>query len=88
MSGREEGFYHIQGEIERVGKSRRSLWLNLKQGPSVRIDWSDWDLFKPWRVDELQGKRLEVRGWVYRRKGQQRMQVRHPASVEWLESDT
>lgn len=86
MGGHEEGFYHIQGEVERIGKSRRSLWVELKQGPTIRIDWSDWHLFKDWDPDELVGKRLEARGWIYRRKGQQRMQVRHPAAVRRLDS--
>ncbi len=88
MNGQEEGFFHIQGEVGRIGKSRRSLWLNLKSGPSLRIDWSDWHLFSKWRMDELEGRRLAVRGWVYHRNGQQRMQVQHPASVEWLDKET
>ncbi len=85
LLGNEEGFHLLYGRIERIGKSRRSLWLNLAQGPALRIDWSDWKNFHGLDPAGLPGKRLEVRGWLYRRKGQQRMQVRHPAAIRWLE---
>ena len=84
LSGDEEGFHLIRGRIERIGKSRRSLWLNLVRGPALRIDWSDWRDFPQHDPDTLQGKQLEVRGWLYHRKGQQRMQVRHPSAIRWL----
>ena len=85
LSGKEEGFYLIRGRIGRIGESRRSLWLNLSKGPALRIDWHDWQAFEDLEPDDLSGKQLEVRGWLYRRKGQQRMQVRHPSSIRWLD---
>jgi endonuclease YncB( thermonuclease family) len=85
LSGKEEGFHLIRGRIGRIGKSRRALWLNLVQGPALRIDWRDWRAFTVLEPDALSGKRLEVRGWLYRRKGRQRMQVRHPSAIRWLE---
>ena len=85
MQGQETGFHLLHGRIGRVGKSRRSLWLDLRQGPAIRIDWSDWDYFKDWDLQALEGRRLEVRGWLYLRKGQQRLQVRHPAAISWLD---
>ena len=86
MHGREEGFHLIRGVIGRIGKSRRSLWLNLHQGPAIRIDWSDWKQFDGWQLDTLEERPLEVRGWIYRRNGQQRLQVRHPAAIMWLDT--
>lgn len=85
MDAQVEGFYLIRGQIERIGKSRRALWLNLRQGPAIRIDWTDWDNFKGWNPDDFPGRRLEARGWIYLHKGQQRMQVRHPAAIQWLD---
>jgi endonuclease YncB( thermonuclease family) len=85
LTGKEEGFYLIEGRIGRIGKSRNALWLNLVQGPALRIDRRNWQEFTDFAVDDLSGKRLEVRGWLYHRKGQQRMSVRHPASLHWLE---
>ncbi|MCF6282677.1 MAG: thermonuclease family protein [Candidatus Polarisedimenticolaceae bacterium] len=78
------GFYLLQGLIKRVGKSRRSLWLNLEGGVALRIDWQDMHSFPGLQVDALEGRRLEARGWIYRRKGERRIQLRHQAAVRWL----
>ncbi len=86
MSGHETGFHHIQGEIIKISRSRRSLWFNFRKGPALRIDWSDWMHFKHWKPEDLLGRRLEVRGWIYQRKGQQRIQVRHPAALKWIDA--
>jgi endonuclease YncB( thermonuclease family) len=85
LAGQEQGFHLLRGHIQRIGKSRRALWLNLEQGPALRIDWQDWDHFKGMQPADLLDKHLEVRGWLYRRKGQQRMQVRHPSYIQWLD---
>jgi endonuclease YncB( thermonuclease family) len=85
LSGREEGFHLIRGRVGSTTKSRRSLWLNLEEGPALRIDWRDWRAFTDLDADALSGRALEVRGWLYRRKGQQQMQVRHPSAIQWLQ---
>ena len=85
LSGKEAGFYLIRGRIGRIGNSRKALWLNLVQGPALRIDRRDLPEFADLDTDDLVGKRLEVRGWIYRRSGQQRMNVRHPSSIHWLD---
>ncbi|MGD8588029.1 MAG: thermonuclease family protein [Chromatiales bacterium] len=85
LSTQEDGFRLIRGRVGRIGKSRRSLWLNLEQGPALRIDLRDWQAFPDLEPDALAGRRLEVRGWLYHRKGQQRMQVRHPSAIQWLD---
>jgi endonuclease YncB( thermonuclease family) len=84
LTGRETGFHLLRGVVDRIGKGRRSIWLELRQGPAIRIDRDDWEQFDGWRFDELEGRRLEVRGWLYRTKGRQRLQVRHPAAIERL----
>jgi len=84
LTGQETGFVLLQGSIGRIGKSRSALWLNLVKGPALRIEWRDWQAFSVSDPESLAGKRLEVRGWLYRRKGQQRMQVRHPSAIRWL----
>jgi endonuclease YncB( thermonuclease family) len=80
-----EGFHLIRGRIRRVGNSRRALWLNLHGGLALRVDSPDLQYFADLETDARQGRALEVRGWIYRRKGEQRMQLRHPASLRWLE---
>ena len=79
-----EGFRLVRGRIQRVGNSRRSLWLNLEGGLALRIDRQDLDYFPKLQEQTLVGRELEVRGWIYRRNGEQRMQVRHGVAIRWL----
>ena len=85
LKGNESGFRLFRGEIDRVGKSRRAIWLNLKAGPALRIDHNDWrSYFEGWDTDRLPGRPLEARGWISGSKGQQRMRIHHPADIRWL----
>jgi hypothetical protein len=61
------------------------VWLNLEGGLALRITWKDWENFSIQALDTLVGRTLEVRGWIYRRKLAQRLQVRHPSSIRWLD---
>ncbi len=86
------GFHIITGKITRIGKSKRSLWLNFphrpgegrREGFAVRISRKDLDYFNVWHPKDLQGKTIIVRGWIYLNKKQQVMQLRHPGSLEFL----
>jgi micrococcal nuclease len=78
------GFHLLQGVIKRVGKSKRALWLNLKGNVALRIDWLDMEWFPNLEIDSLKGRRVEVRGWIYRRKGEQRIRLRHQADLRLL----
>ena len=79
-----EGFHLVQGRIRRVGNSRRALWLNLHGGLALRVDRPDLQYFSDLEADARLGRALEVRGWIYRRKGELRMQLHHPAALRWL----
>lgn len=86
LAKRAAGFHLVRGKIKRIGKSRRSLWLNLHGGVALRIDWGDLqDYFPQVDIERWVGRSLEVRGWVYHRKGEKRLQVRHPAAIKWLD---
>ncbi len=78
------GFYLLQGVVKRVGKSKRSLWLNLEGSVALRIDWLDLSWFPDLDVSQLEGQRVEARGWIYRRKGKQRIWLRHQAAIRIL----
>ncbi len=84
LSANAEGFHLARGRIRRVGNSRRALWLNLHGGLALRVDRPDLQYFSDLEADARPGRALEVRGWIYRRKGERRMQLRHPASLRWL----
>jgi len=78
------GFYLLQGVVKRVGRGKRSLWLNLEGGIALRIDWLDLSWFPDLHVGQLEGQRVEARGWIYRRKGKQRIRLRHQAAIRIL----
>jgi endonuclease YncB( thermonuclease family) len=84
LLGDESGFHILTGYIERVGESRSGVWLDLEGGLALRITWDDWDDFGIDDPESLLHTGLEVRGWIYHRNGQQRIRVRHPASIRWL----
>ena len=87
-----EGFRVIQGRIEVVGEGRFTLWPNFtrlpgeapREGVTLRILHQHLDQFTTWQPQELAGKRIEARGWLYRDGRQLVMNVRHPDAVRWL----
>lgn len=85
LKGSETGFHILTGNIIRVGQSRSGVWLNLDGDLALRITWSDWERFGIDDPQSLRDASLEVRGWIYRRNGNQRISVRHPSSIRWLE---
>jgi micrococcal nuclease len=84
LSGRERGFQIVEGTIIRVGKSRRSIWINLAGKFAIRIDRIDAYRFPFHDFASLKGKRVIIRGWLYKHKGELRMRVRHPVDFKIL----
>ncbi len=76
------GFHFVRGRLSRVGHSKTALWLNLGERFALRIHKKDLTYFKQGQFEQLIGRELTVRGWIYSRKGQQRMNLHHPASLE------
>ncbi|MBL3590679.1 MAG: thermonuclease family protein [gamma proteobacterium endosymbiont of Lamellibrachia anaximandri] len=76
-----EGFRLLHGRVEESQNSRRSIWLKLA-GVKIRIDRSDLDYFNDWQPKGLLGQLIEVRGWIRRYKGHQRIRVRHPSAIK------
>lgn len=79
------GFRLVRGRVQRIGESRANLWLNLSRHMAVRIPKADLGYFAGLDPRDLAGRRLEVRGWIYRRRGELRMTVRHPAALTLLD---
>jgi len=79
------GFRIVLGVVERVGESRQAIWLNLPNRVAIRVNKNNLSYFKNHLdVRALEGKKLKVRGWLYERRGELRMQVYHPAALEIL----
>jgi len=75
------GFRRVNGTVSRIGESRSAYWLNLGRGFALRLPKTDIDAF-PYPPGSLKNKTLTVRGWIYSRHGELRMNLRHPASIE------
>lgn len=80
------GFRRITGTVSRLGESRTAYWLNLGKTFALRLPKSDQHYF-PFAPASLMGKTLTVRGWVYLRHDELRMNLRHPASIENISED-
>lgn len=76
------GFHRVSGRIERVGESREAWWLAL-DGLTLRVRKSDWEYFEASAPERWRGRHLTVRGWIYRVDDRARMDLRHPASIDW-----
>lgn len=79
------GFRLVTGQVQRVGESRGNVWLNLAARFAVRIPRDDLVYFGALDPRTLAGRRLEVRGWIYQRRGELRITVRHPAALRLMD---
>lgn len=79
------GYHLVTGSVQRVGESRGNLWLNLAPHVAVRIPKDDLIYFGALDPRSLAGRRLEVRGWIHRRRGELRITVRHPSALTILD---
>ena len=79
------GFRLVTGRVQRVGESRNNVWLNLSRHMAVRIPKEDLAWFGDDDPRRLSGRRLEVRGWIHKRRGELRMTVRHPSALRVLD---
>jgi endonuclease YncB( thermonuclease family) len=87
LSRHARGFRIVRGKVERIGEGRQNLWLNLAGGIALRIDKKDLPWFEQQNPRSLAGKTVIARGWIYSRKGEQRMRVHHPYALELLNDD-
>jgi endonuclease YncB( thermonuclease family) len=79
------GFYIIKGRVERIGESKKSLWLNLPARVAARIDKQDLLHFKDIiDVHTLKGRLVKLRGWLYQRRGELQMRIYHPSALELI----
>ena len=76
------GYRLIRGTVVRVGEGPRNIWLNLRGAVALRIAKRDLQYFDASPLQQLTGKKILARGWLYQRKDQLRMQVRHPAALQ------
>lgn len=74
------GYRLVSGRVERIGRSRKSVWLNLEGPVAVRIPRKYLEAFGD--VERFKGRRVTARGWVRRYRDTLQLTVRHPADLE------
>lgn len=82
LSANDKGFHIIEGQVTRVGNSKKSIWLNFNTHFAVRIARKNLTRFANTRFKELQGRTLQVRGWMYTYKDKKIIQLRHSSMFE------
>ncbi len=96
LTAESTGFHRVQGEIVRVGESKKSIWLNfapddadvkaaLYRGTALRIARSDLGYFAGLDLKGLAGRQVRARGWVHSYRGQPVIRIRHASMMEVLE---
>ena len=75
------GYHVITGRVERIGESRSSIWINLTGKVALRIKRKDLKYFDEAELQDLKGKMIQVRGWVYTKDKEFRINIRHRSDM-------
>lgn len=87
LNGNERGYHIVTGTVQRVGRSRCCIWLNLDDDFALRIEHEHLDLFSANLFEGIEGHEVEARGFIYHRNNEQRIQIRHPADLVIMHED-
>jgi len=85
LSLSDEGFQRVRGRIIRVHHGGRASWINLQGRFALRIPDHDIKWFEKRPDRSWVGREIEVRGWLYSAKGELRMNVQHPAALQFTD---
>jgi endonuclease YncB( thermonuclease family) len=75
------GFRRIAGRAGAVVKGRGVTRINLDGALTLRIGNADLHRFDRALLAEIPGRRVEVRGWLYRYQGRPQLRLRHPSAL-------
>lgn len=75
------GFRIARGRVVDIRKSRHGFWLDLEGPLVIRVDRKDLVNFKAGFPEALEGKTVEVRGWIKTDRSGLRVNVRHPDAL-------
>ncbi len=82
---RNSGFQRVQGRIVRVNHGGGAIWVNLEGRFALRIPDQDTRWFRERPDQNWVGRTIEVRGWVFATKGELRMNIHHPAMLQFVD---
>lgn len=75
------GYRIVQGKVESIQRTRYHLRVALEGMLEARISNEDLGNFEPDYLDNLAGRRVELRGWVKPDRDGLGIRVRHPAAL-------
>ena len=59
------GYHIITGKVSEIGSNTSAIWINLGTDISLRITRQDFGYFDNVMLQELVGKDIQARGWLY-----------------------
>jgi endonuclease YncB( thermonuclease family) len=65
------GFVVLEGTISSIEKSSKAVWLETSGDVVLRVDRRDMSRFQQQWWQQLEGRRVMVKGWMVDRKGRQ-----------------
>ena len=79
------GFQFIQGTVDKIVPTYKSIWLELSPSFSIRIARDDLQYFAKRDPYNWAKQKIEVRGWLNFHQGRLQMRVKHPAVVRLID---
>jgi micrococcal nuclease len=79
-----KGFRIVRGQVTGVRHSRYAVQVDLEGNLEIRIPGKDLSYFAPGYLENLQGRNVEVRGWIKTAREGLLVNVRHPAALRLL----
>jgi endonuclease YncB( thermonuclease family) len=76
-----DGFRRIAGRAGAFAKGKGVTRIDLDGALTLRIADADLHRFDRALLAEVPGRRVEVRGWLYRYQGRPQLRLRHPSSL-------
>ncbi len=86
LSLRDTGFQRVSGRVTAVSHGGRATWIRLGERLTLKLPDADRQRFPQPPGPEWVGRRLEVRGWVYRVRGKLRLNIHHPVILDLSEA--
>lgn len=77
------GFLLVAGRVTAVRKFPAGTAITLDGWVSLFVQARDERYFPGLVGEQVTGKRVISRGWVYPRKGRPNMKIRHPSALQW-----
>ena len=75
------GFRIVNGQVHSIRRTRHTFWLDMEGPLTIQIPLKSLANFSSYTVDTLEGRNIEVRGWISADGDRLKMKVQHPAAL-------